>query len=1038
MRLIIVHLSDIHFRHDQENACFKLLDQQVAAIRSVANHAYGIFIAITGDIAFSGHQRQYEIALDYLTRLCDAVRIHTNITPRVVLVPGNHDCDFSDEADFRELLLNNFDPEAAVRWDSLRQMTLQNNFADFSALLNSAPDSSCVSEESGRYIEILSYLCGDVRVDFHLINSAWSSQQREKPGMLLFPLPLLDEARQKAEPASIAISLIHHPLGWFRPAVARKLQKYIQSSVDIALSGHEHEPGGYARIGRDRSHAEYLEGGVLQEYGDDSLSSFNVLEIDVEKNHFRMVQFDFSSEDARYNSSGRDDWRGFIRNASRVKKEFEFSVRTVEHLRDAGANFSHPYCAKLYLSDIFVWPDLRSLAATEISDSEPVVISDVMRRVLADRRVFMVGPEKCGKTALSRMIVRSLYDHGIIPVLLDGRLIRDSDVTHLDRLIATVTEEMYSRSSVEQYLQLPKIRRALVIDDFHRSHLNQRGKNRLLTHYLSAFEFIVIFGEQEMLLQDITEAALRSREGDMGPTAILNFKPLEILHFGYAKRSDLVRAWMYLGNDSTTIDEEKIRRKVHRAEQMLSTVIGKNMAPSYPIFILILLQQAESAERLSTASGAHGFLYEALLTQSLTRYSRKETDIDTRYNYLAELANFMEDTSSSPVSRTQLNTWHRKYCDQYMVDLDFERTLVELGGAQILTVRNQEVRFAYPYQRYYFIARYFRDHINETSVRERIASLCGSLYNEESANILIFLSYLSKDKFILDTVLKAAASLFKGAAPHDLSKRHTYLNSIIKVRPRLILEALAPEENRRRELEELDRKELTEHSTSDLEIPEPSEHEEAGVAHLLETNAAFKTIQILGQLLMSFPGSLTGDEKIRIATECYNLGLRVLGVAIGLFEQHGAEIAKWLVEVASRFQPEASKRRLEEEANALVYTLNHRFAIGIIKHISSCVATEELARVFERLLATSDNASYQAIDLSIKLDQYGEFPRAEVLRAYDTFCDDLFASGIIRHLAWHRMYLFPLPSNIKQSVCAKLHIEYRSSSNRNRLLPAGK
>jgi hypothetical protein len=49
------------------------------------------------------------------------------------------------------------------------------------------------------------------------------------------------------------------------------------------------------------------------------------------------------------------------------------------------------------------------------------------------------------------------------------------------------------------------------------------------------------------------------------------------------------------------------------------------------------------------------------------------------------------------------------------------------------------------------------------------------------------------------------------------------------------------------------------------------------IEEILQHNAAFKTIQILGQVLKNFTGSLRGGPKRQLMEECYGLGLRVLG-----------------------------------------------------------------------------------------------------------------------------------------------------------------
>jgi hypothetical protein len=94
-RLILVHLSDIHFKHQISGTVYDLdddlrneIDLDAGTMVQRLGHVDGILIS--GDIAFSGGSSDYEKALDWLGKLCDIFRCpHENVWT----VPGNHDID---------------------------------------------------------------------------------------------------------------------------------------------------------------------------------------------------------------------------------------------------------------------------------------------------------------------------------------------------------------------------------------------------------------------------------------------------------------------------------------------------------------------------------------------------------------------------------------------------------------------------------------------------------------------------------------------------------------------------------------------------------------------------------------------------------------------------------------------------------------------------------------------------------------------------------------------------------------------------------
>jgi 3',5'-cyclic AMP phosphodiesterase CpdA len=61
MNLVILHLSDIHFR-DQSDSIFKRVEALIASLRPYVPNAACIVIVISGDIAQSGAAAEYKLA----------------------------------------------------------------------------------------------------------------------------------------------------------------------------------------------------------------------------------------------------------------------------------------------------------------------------------------------------------------------------------------------------------------------------------------------------------------------------------------------------------------------------------------------------------------------------------------------------------------------------------------------------------------------------------------------------------------------------------------------------------------------------------------------------------------------------------------------------------------------------------------------------------------------------------------------------------------------------------------------------------------
>ena len=107
MKVVILHLSDIHFV-DGDNLICTRLQKIVAAVRSVEHKFDTCLLLVSGDIAFSGKQSEYAIATAFFSELQTELQgVQPGLTVMSVFVPGNHDCDFrKTNEDVREALLN--------------------------------------------------------------------------------------------------------------------------------------------------------------------------------------------------------------------------------------------------------------------------------------------------------------------------------------------------------------------------------------------------------------------------------------------------------------------------------------------------------------------------------------------------------------------------------------------------------------------------------------------------------------------------------------------------------------------------------------------------------------------------------------------------------------------------------------------------------------------------------------------------------------------------------------------------------------------
>jgi hypothetical protein len=194
---------------------------------------------------------------------------------------------------------------------------------------------------------------------------------------------------------------------------------------------------------------------------------------------------------------------------------------------------------------------------------------------------------------------------------------------------------------------------------------------------------------------------------------------------------------------------------------------------------------------------------------------------------------------------------------------------------------------------------------------------------------------------------------------------------------------------------------------------------------VLRINVAFKTIQILGQILKNFPGSLKGPTKLEIAQECYFLGLRTMRALLNIIEQNRDDIIAHVVQnvLAGETGDDEAKDR---KAKRIITGLIELISVSIIKKISVSVGSESLSQTYEELLGKHNTLAVQLIDLSVKLDHFRSFPNDEFVALSEANQNSLFPTLILRSLALNHFYRFPVQREMKQRVCGKLGIEIKT------------
>lgn len=453
-------------------------------------------------------------------------------------------------------------------------------------------------------------------------------------------------------------------------------------------------------------------------------------------------------------------------------------------------------------------------------------------------------------------------------------------------------------------------------------------------------------------------------------------------------------------------------------------MLGNNLVPNYPIFVLIVLQQIIAQTPINTTSGSYGYFYEYLITEALAATSAIK-DVDLKYNYIAELAFRIFEKKQHYLTETQLQEFHDFYNQEYQLSVRYDEIKNDLLSSGIVGFSTDgNFRFKYRYVYYYFVARHLSGSIREDETRALVYEMAKRVHREEYANILIFLSYLSKDPMIIEAISTNARSLFSNWPSCDLDTSVEFLNKLQTTIPQLMLGDGDPRENRLRILRRLDESSTRRPDPrADADIDSDEEQEQDVLDDFLKLNSAFKTVEIIGQILRNYAGSMKGDQKLELASDCFSLALRTLSFVYNFIEQNLDGFIEFFLD---RLEPsdveDLSVDGLLTEAKRYVFLITHWWAILVIKRLSYSAGSADLHKTYAELLEKNPATSTRIVDLAIKLDHFRNFPAEEALTLAEQIKANYFSFSIVRLLIANYFYMTDVDERIRNSVCAKLQI----------------
>ena len=1006
----LLHLSDIHMGTGREPC---VPTGVVAALRGLNIELSTLVLVVTGDVAYLGQTDQYLAATAYFSELRRLLAEEVGAEVQMVVCPGNHDCCFPEDTGVRDLVVKDIRSLGVLPASQgmVEQCTsVQVPFFEWLRDMHADP-----AEGTPCLAWVKEIICRNgVTIAFRVLNTAWMSTRKEVQGGLFFPPSAVPDIPR----ADVRVTLLHHPYAWFQSVNGRELRRTLDEGSDLVLTGHEHDYDEYCTVRTSDEPTGYVEGGCFTSEKEKHCV-FNIIQIDSQKSRYAVTPFSLCGD--RFSADTKEPgWHPYVCTSSAIVPRQSLSEETRRFLEDPGLQLTHRAKA-IVLEDVFVPPDLRTYERSNKAGAmaTPIVPSRLtINTLLDDRYVYLLGEGQSGKTSLAKVLFLHAIRRGLTPVFLSGSALRKADKQQTVKAIDVAVGRQYARLSVETFWQSSNETRVVLIDDFAESPLNASGRSKVIAWLKQKFGRAYLLGGDLTQVEELV-ALPQEEEGLHG------FKRYEIRPFGHLLRDVLIEKWITLGQEDF-IEPSDLQHQLRRMAETVSRTLGDSLLPANPVYIVMLLQQLEAEVPLDTRSGSYGYFYEAVLTLALQQTSHSAEDVDAKYTYLSELAWHLHGLGERQIAEEDLDRFTRGHIDRFHLNMDPLQLRQEILDSRVLQMWYGKYRFVYRYFFYYFIARYMRDNFDDADVQSCVDCAVGEIYREDFANILIFLTYLTKNKGVICRVLDQSKALFQRVDPCNLIDHVAFIGRLQDSVPAIVLPDGDPKRQRRSMLAHRDAAGRNRPQAEDKEEARAEESEDGKeVNEFLSINRAIKTLQVLGQILRNFSGSLRSETKLEITRECFDLALRVFNSFCTSLERHLDTTLVALADLFGKNFDELPERQRVPTAKKFIFFVTEVMCLATLRRISHAVGSETLVRTYEQLEDSYNTRATRFVQLSLRLDHFRRFPEKRILNLIKEVGDDVFGLTLLRMLVAEHFYLFERPYKTRQSISQKLGISYQ-------------
>ncbi|MCL4244638.1 MAG: ATP-binding protein [Candidatus Dadabacteria bacterium] len=396
--------------------------------------------------------------------------------------------------------------------------------------------------------------------------------------------------------------------------------------------------------------------------------------------------------------------------------KIEFSSRFINFLDDPGIRIGRPGGGAVTLPEVFVYPDLAPFG----TGTGAISSSSLLDPAYARSPVVVTGPEDSGKTSLLKSLAVKALGEGFLPVYIDGREAPADNPADVLEAARTAAEAQYAPGSAALVNGPGAKKRVLLFDNFDLA--GWPGPEALDRAFLEEFALVILTASYPY------------------PSYENSFS---IAEMDRERRDELIRKWVRL----RTADSDEAASLVEKARGVADAVLGRNLVPSYPVFVLTILESSVPAGASGQAGSSYGHYYEYAVTKPL-----REGSTGAEFGLYSEVLSALAYSRLAGGGRAADKEELAGLILRHAPDADPEDIIDAFLRSKTLRESGAAYEFASAHAYHYFAALYLSRNVSAAEVRDKIAALFSQLGDGDNAGGALFLAYRSSDPFVTEQI----------------------------------------------------------------------------------------------------------------------------------------------------------------------------------------------------------------------------------------------------------------------------------------------